>query len=81
MKSFPLRLLFAVLMLIFSIGTIAWSFLPGARIVLKQKIQPAEMQLPSPSGYKPYDNLRVEYHSYFWSMLPDHHSEHLILLN
>jgi hypothetical protein len=45
------RLVFAVVMLVTSLAVLAWSFLPGARIVRRQKIQPTEMQLPTPSSY------------------------------
>ena len=45
------RLVFAVLVLVTSLAVLAWSFLPGARIVRRQKIQPTEMQLPTPGSF------------------------------
>ena len=42
---------FAVLVLVTSLAVLAWSFLPGARIVRRQKIQPTEMQLPTPGSF------------------------------
>jgi hypothetical protein len=45
------RLFFAVLVLVTSLAVLAWSFLPGARIVRRQKIQPTEMQLPTPGSF------------------------------
>jgi len=48
-----LRLVFAVVVLVVSLAALAWSFLPGARIVRRQKIQPTEMQLPTPEGLIP----------------------------
>ena len=47
------RLVFAVVVLATSLAVLAWSFLPGARIVRRQKIQPTEMQLPTPGSYVP----------------------------
>jgi len=47
------RLVFAVLVLVTSLGVLLWSFLPGARIVRRQKIQPTEMQLPTPGSFLP----------------------------
>ena len=44
------RLFFAVLVLVTSLAVLAWSFLPGARIVRRQKLQPTEMQLPTPGS-------------------------------
>ena len=44
------RLVFAMLVLVTSLAVLAWSFLPGARIVKRQKIQPTEMQLPTPTS-------------------------------
>lgn len=41
-----LRFVFATVVLVISLATLAWSYLPGQRIVLRQKIQPREMQLP-----------------------------------
>jgi hypothetical protein len=41
-----LRLGFAMVVLVISLSALAWSCLPGQRIVLRQKIQPTEMQLP-----------------------------------
>jgi hypothetical protein len=45
------RLVFAVVVLVTSLAVLAWSFLPGARIVRRQKLQPTEMQLPTPGSY------------------------------
>jgi hypothetical protein len=53
MQKYTLRLIFAVLVLVTSLAVLAWSFLPGARIVRRQKIQPTEMQLPTPASYVP----------------------------
>jgi hypothetical protein len=47
------RLVFAVVMLVTSLAVLAWSFLPGARIVRRQKLQPTEMQLPTPGSFLP----------------------------
>jgi hypothetical protein len=48
-----LRLVLTMVILVVSIAALAWSFLPGARIVRRQRIQPTEMQLPTPSGFVP----------------------------
>jgi hypothetical protein len=53
MQKFSVRLFFAVVVLVTSLAVLAWSFLPGARIVRRQKIQPTEMQLPTPASYVP----------------------------
>jgi hypothetical protein len=60
MSKYRLRFLFAVLLLVFSLAALAWSFLPGARIVRRQKIQPTEMQLPTPSGFTPSNRYFAE---------------------
>jgi hypothetical protein len=46
-----MRLVSAVLLLLVSLILLAWGFLPGARTIRRQKIQPTEMQLPTPVGY------------------------------
>ncbi len=51
-----LRLTFAIVMFVVSLGVLAWSFLPGARIVRRQEIQPIEMQLPAQTDYFPFSN-------------------------
>jgi hypothetical protein len=51
MVRLRVRLVFTVVILMISLAALAWSFLPGARIVRRQKIQPTEMQLPTPSGF------------------------------
>ena len=48
-----LRLVLTLVIFAISIAALAWSFLPGARIVRRQIIQPTEMQLPTPSGFLP----------------------------
>jgi len=53
MSKSRLRFVFAVVVLVTSLAVLAWSFLPGARIVRRQKIQPTEMQLPTPEGFVP----------------------------
>ncbi len=53
MQKSWLRLIFAIVVLITSLAVLAWSFLPGARIVKRQKIQPTEMQLPTPASDAP----------------------------
>jgi hypothetical protein len=52
----PLRLVLAVIILAISLAVLAWSFLPGGRVILRQKIQPTEMQLPTPEGYLPLES-------------------------
>lgn len=47
------RFFFALVILITSLAMLAWSFLPGARIVRRQKIEPTEMQLPLPGSFLP----------------------------
>lgn len=64
MDKSRLRLVFALVMLVVSLAALAWSFLPGARIVRRQKIQPTEMQLPTPSGYKPSDRFLADLNTY-----------------
>lgn len=44
------RIIFALVILVISLAALVWSFLPGARIIRRQKIQPTEMQLPNPTG-------------------------------
>jgi|GEM_PF-506130 len=51
MPRLSFRLVLAVFLLIISLTVLAWSFLPGARTVRRQKIEPSEMQLPTPAGY------------------------------
>ncbi len=53
MPKSRLRLIFAMIMLVISLIVLAWSFLPGERLVRRQKILPTEMQLPTPLGYTP----------------------------
>ncbi len=44
------RLALAVVVLVTSLAILAWSFWPGARLVRRQKLQPTEMQLPTPGS-------------------------------
>jgi hypothetical protein len=48
-----LRLVIALVMLAISLAALAWSILPGARIVRRQRIQPTEMQFPTPASFLP----------------------------
>jgi hypothetical protein len=48
-----LRIVFAILLLVASLAVLAWSFLPGTHIVRRQKIEPTEMQLPTPASFTP----------------------------
>ncbi len=47
------RLTMTVIVLTTSLLLLAWSLLPGPRIVRRQRIQPTEMQLPTPESYAP----------------------------
>ena len=65
MQKRSVRFIFAVLVLVTSLAVLAWSFLPGARIVRRQKIQPTEMQLPTPESCAPlHHNLAWLEHSF-----------------
>ncbi|MEI7844801.1 MAG: hypothetical protein WCK35_03260 [Chloroflexota bacterium] len=56
-----IRLTFAIVMFVISLAAITWSFLPGARIVRRQEIQPIEMQLPTQTGYFPLFKKTLPY--------------------
>ena len=61
MKKSRLRLVFALVLLATSVVLLAWSFLPGPRVLRRQRLQPTEMQLPTPSSYLPlYRSLAWE---------------------
>jgi len=45
-----LRLFLGIIILVFSITLLAWSYWPAARETRTQSISPAEMQLPTPSS-------------------------------
>ncbi|RPH60107.1 MAG: hypothetical protein EHM81_06930 [Chloroflexi bacterium] len=47
------RLALAVVALLVSASLLAWSLLPGPRVVRRQQIQPVEMQLPAPGSFVP----------------------------
>ena len=53
MQKAGVRFIFAILILVTSLAVLAWSFLPGARIVHHQRIQPTEIQLPTPASNAP----------------------------
>ena len=80
MDKTRLRLIFAVVMLVFSLAALAWSFLPGARIVRRQKIQPTEMQLPTPSGYRPEGRLVAYLDPTALAVCPIHGADRFALL-
>ncbi len=60
MQKSRVRFFFAFVVLVTSLAVLAWSFLPGARIVRRQKIQPSEMQLPGAESFAP-----LYLHQYF----------------
>jgi hypothetical protein len=47
------RLAMAVIVLVTSLALLLWNMLPSMRIVRRQRIQPSEMQLPTPESYAP----------------------------
>ena len=53
MNKSRIRLILAAALLVISLMALAWGLLPGERTVLHQRIQPTEMQLPTPQGYLP----------------------------
>jgi hypothetical protein len=55
MPKSRVRLVSAVVLLLISLTLLAWGFLPGVRTIRRQKIQPTEMQLPTPVGYLFWD--------------------------
>ncbi len=73
------RFTFAVLVLVTSLAVLAWSFLPGARIVCRQKILSTEMQLPTPQSYiQRHHNLQLEH--LFEAVLAIHGADRFMLL-
>ena len=75
-----LRLIFAVVMLVVSLAALAWSFLPGARIVRRQKIQPTEMQLPTPAGFHLSGRLVAELEFTAQPVCPIYGADRFVLL-
>jgi hypothetical protein len=55
MPGSRLRFILAFVILAISLALLAWSFLPGPRTILRQKIAPTEMQLPAPEGFLPFE--------------------------
>ena len=47
------RLVMAVIVLATSLALLAWNMLPSLRVVRRLRIQPTEMQLPTPESYAP----------------------------
>lgn len=60
-----LRLFITLVLLVISVAALAWSFLPGTRIVRRQKLHPTEMQLPTPSSYQPANNYCAVQNHFF----------------
>jgi len=80
MRQSSSRFIFAVLVLVTSLAVLAWSFLPGARIVRRQKILPTEMQLPTPQSYiQRHHNLHWLEHL-FEAVLAIHGADRFMLL-
>ena len=55
MKRLNFRLILFVILLIISISALVWGFLPADRVIMKQKIQPTEMQIPTPEAGLPFE--------------------------
>ena len=51
MKRFSFRLMFTVILLVFSLAALIWGFIPGDRVIMRQKILPTEMQMPTPDAF------------------------------
>jgi hypothetical protein len=47
------RLTLAVIVLAIAVALLAWSSLPGPRVLRRQTLQPTEMQLPTPQSFAP----------------------------
>jgi hypothetical protein len=80
MQKSRLRLIFTVLVLVTSLAVLAWSFLPGARVVLRKKIQPTEMQLPTPSSFMPVPRNLTWLDHYFETSRAIHGADRFALL-
>ena len=81
MQKSRVRLIFALVVLVTSLAVLAWSFLPGARIVRRQKIQPTEMQLPTPAGYVPLRHYFAWLDHSFEAARAIHGADRFVLLN
>lgn len=46
-----LHILITLLILVVSISLLAWSLLPPRKEIRRQKLEPTQMQLPTPQGY------------------------------
>jgi len=46
-----IRIVLGILIVIISIGLLAWGFLPSRREIRTQPIPPAELQLPTPVSF------------------------------
>ena len=69
-QKFNLRFIIALLVFVISLAILAWSILPGMHIVRREKIQPTEMQLPTPGSFVPLSrNLALQDYSSWQSPL------------
>ena len=81
MQKSRVRFIFAVVVLVTSLAVLAWSFLPGARIVRRQKIQPTEMQLPTPASYGPLRRYLAQMDNSLEAARAIHGADRFVLLN
>lgn len=80
MQKTGVRFIFAIVVLVTSLAVLAWSFLPGARIVLRQKIQPTEMQLPTPASDVPLHHYLAWLDHSFVAARAIHGADRFVLL-
>lgn len=50
-----LRIVLGVLILVISLSVLVWTLLPGRRELRTQPIPPAELQLPTPASFVPFE--------------------------
>lgn len=50
-----LRIVLGILILVISLSVLVWTLLPARREVRTQPIPPAELQLPTPVSFLPFD--------------------------
>ncbi|HEY3312654.1 MAG TPA: hypothetical protein VGK00_13520 [Anaerolineales bacterium] len=80
MKKRWIRLLFTVVLMAISIAALAWGLLPGAKVVRRQKIEPTEMQLPTPSSVLPPAQYLAGLDTYYEAACGIHGADRFVLL-
>lgn len=74
-----LRLVIAVILLVISLAALAWGFLPGSRVIRRQKIQPTEMMLPTPASVLPSIDYMAEISIFNGAVCNIHGADRFIL--